>query len=154
MPIRGGVGRVLKIILGVGFLCLLGLPYGRIALLGHNDFSTFYAGAKLAHTPALYDHEIMRQTVRAGWPESPEGEVYLRAPFYAVLLKPLVLFPYRTALIVFTCLTVGSFLWFVVRFSKESPDLPVLAAFSIPMFLNINGGTDVALLLPGVVFCS
>lgn len=140
--------RALEIILGVAFLCALELPYGNSVLLGHNDFSTFYAGAKFARTPALYDHDIMRQTVREGWPDSPDQEVYLRAPFYAMLLKPLTAFSYRTALIIFTCLTLGSFLWFVIRFSKECPDLTILAAFSIPMFLNINGGADVALLLP------
>ncbi|HEV8039189.1 MAG TPA: glycosyltransferase family 87 protein [Bryobacteraceae bacterium] len=139
---------MLEVILGIFFLCALEIPYHNIALLGHNDFSTFYAGAKLARTPALYNHEIVRQTVRAGWPDSPQQEVYLRAPFYAVLLKPLAAFPYRTALLIFLCLTVGSFLWFVIRFSKECPDLTILAAFSVPMFLNINGGCDVPLLLP------
>ena len=139
---------MLEVILGVIFLCALEFPYRDTVPLGHNDFSTFYAGAKLAHTPALYNHEIVRQTVRAGWPDSPEQEVYLRPPFYALLLKPLAAFPYRTALWIFTCLTVSSFLWFVIRFSKECPDLTILAAFSVPMFLNINGGCDVPLLLP------
>jgi hypothetical protein len=138
----------IEIILGILFLCALDLPYRHTILLGHNDFSTFYAGAKLARTPALYNHEIVRQTVRAGWPDSPEQEVYLRAPFYAVLLSPLAALPYRTALLAFTSLTVASFLWFVIRFSKECPDLGILAAFSIPLFLNINGGADVPLLLP------
>ncbi len=140
--------RVLEIILGLTFLCALEIPFRNTVLLGHNDFSTFYTGAKLAHTPALYHHEIVRQTVRSGWPDSPEQEVYLRAPFYAVLLSPLRAFPYRTALFIFTCLTVGSFLWFVIQFSRECRDLAILAAFSIPMFLNINGGADVPLLLP------
>jgi hypothetical protein len=139
---------VLQILLGLTFLGALEFPFRNTILQGHNDFSTFYAGAKLAHTPALYNHEIVRQTVRAGWPDSPEQEVYLRAPFYAVLLSPLRAFPYRAALLIFTCLSVGSFLWFVIRFSRECPDLAILAAFSIPMFLNINGGADVPLLLP------
>ncbi len=138
----------IEIILGIVFLCALDLPYRHDILLGHNDFSTFYAGAKLARTPALYNHEIVRRTVRAGWPDSPEQEVYLRAPFYAELLSPLAALPYRTALLIFTGLTVGSFLWFVIRFSRECPDLGILAAFSIPMFFNINGGADVPLLLP------
>jgi hypothetical protein len=142
------VANVLQILIGIAFLCVLEYPFYKTVLLGHNDFSTFYAGAKLARTPALYDHETMRQAVRSGWPDSGEGEVYLRAPFYAVLLKPLAWLPYRTALMVFLGLTLGSFLWFVIRFSKESPYLPVLAAFSIPMFLNLNGGADVPLLLP------
>ncbi|HLK21291.1 MAG TPA: glycosyltransferase family 87 protein [Bryobacteraceae bacterium] len=140
--------RVLEILLGIAFLCLLEIPYHNEVFLGHNDFSTFYAGGKFARTPALYNHEINRQAVRAGWPDSPEQEVYLRAPFYAVLLKPFAMFSYRTALILFTCLTVSCFLWFVIRFSKECPDLTILAAFSVPLFLNINGGCDVALLLP------
>ncbi|MGP0075365.1 MAG: glycosyltransferase family 87 protein [Bryobacteraceae bacterium] len=147
---RVDLGKVLQIILGVAFLCLLEVPYRNTVLAGRNDFSTFYAGAKLARTPALYDHEIMRQTVRAYWPDSGEAEVYLRAPFYAVLLKPLAALPYRAALVVFLCLTMGSFLWFVIRFSKESPYLPLLAAFSIPMYFCINGGADVPLLLPVV----
>jgi hypothetical protein len=36
----------------------------------------------------------------------------------------------------------------VIQFSRECRDLAILAAFSIPMFLNINGGADVPLLLP------
>jgi hypothetical protein len=51
-------------------------------------------------------------------------------------------------LILFLGLTMISFLWFVVRFSKECAYLPMLAAFSIPIYLNINGGADVPLLLP------
>jgi len=147
---RVDLGKVLQIILGVAFLCLLEIPYHNDVLAGRNDFSTFYAGAKLARTPALYNHEIVRQTVRTYWPDSGEAEVYLRAPFYAALLKPLAAFPYRTALVVFLCLTMGSFLWFVIRFSKESTYLPLLAAFSIPMYFCINGGADVPLLLPVV----
>ena len=58
--------------------------------------------------------------------------------------------PYRPALVVYLCLTLGSFLWFVVRFSKECPYLSLLAAFSIPIYLNINGGADVAFLLPAI----
>jgi len=147
---RIAVANVLQIVIGVAFLCALEIPYRNTVLLGHNDFSTFYAGAELARTPALYDHAIMRREVRALWPDSGEGEVYLRAPFYAVLLKPLALLPYRAALVVFLCLTMGSFLWFVIRFSKECPYLAMLAAFSIPIYLNINGGADVPLLLPAI----
>jgi hypothetical protein len=142
------VANVLQVVIGIAFLCALEVPFYKTVLLGHNDFSTFYAGAKLARTPALYDHETMRNEVRAGWPDSGDSEVYLRAPFYAVLLKPLALLPYRAALIVFLGLTTGCFLWFVLRFSKECSYLPLLAAFSVPIYLNINGGADVPLLLP------
>jgi hypothetical protein len=144
---RARASKILEIIVGIAFLCALEYPFYKTVLAGHNDFSTFYAGAKLARTPALYDHQIMRREVRALWPDSGDGEVYLRAPFYAVLLQPLSWMPYRAALIVFLCLTIGSFLWFVIRFAKECTYLPVLAAFSIPIYLNINGGADVPLLL-------
>jgi len=148
MPDRREIGRILEIVIGVLFLCALEIPYAHEILLGHNDFSTFYAGAKLARTPALYDPAAARPLVEAGWPDAPPQEIYLRAPFYAVLLKPLAWLEYRAALIVFLALSLASFLWFVLRFAKESPELPILAAFSIPMFLNFNGGADVAFLLP------
>lgn len=147
---RALLATILEIIIGVGFLCVLEFPYRNTVLLGHNDFSTFYAGGKLARTPALYNHESMRREVRALWPDSGDSEVYLRAPFYAVLLKPLAWLPYRAALIAFLCLTAGSFLWFVIRFAKECAYLPLLAAFSVPMYLNINGGADVPLLLAAI----
>jgi Glycosyltransferase family 87 len=147
---RALLANILQIIIGVAFLAALEYPFYKTLLLGHNDFSTFYAGAKLAHTPALYNHEIMRREVRALWPDSGDSEVYLRAPFYALLLKPLAWLPYRAALGTFLCLTMGSFLWFVIRFAKECAYLPMLAAFSVPMYLNINGGADVPLLLPAI----
>lgn len=144
---RAVLANILEIFIGVAFLCVLEVPYRHTVLLGHNDFSTFYAGAELAHTPALYDHESMRREVRALWPDSGDSEVFLRAPFYAVLLKPLAWLPYRAALVAFLCLSMGSFLWFVIRFAKECAYLPVLAAFSVPMYLNVNGGANVPLLL-------
>lgn len=147
---RASLANILQIVIGIAFLAALEYPFYKTVLLGHNDFSTFYAGAKLARTPALYDHEIMRREVRALWPDSGDSEVYLRAPFYAVLLKPLAWLPYRAALVAFLCLTVGSFLWFVIRFANECTYLPVLAAFSVPMYLNINGGADVPVLLAAI----
>lgn len=144
---RNLLANTLQIVIGVAFLAALEYPFYKTVLLGHNDFSTFYAGSKLAHTPALYDHAIMRREVQALWPDSGDGEVYLRAPFYSVLLKPLAWLPYRAALIAFLCVTLASFLWFVIRFARECAYLPVLAAFSVPMYLNINGGADVPLLL-------
>jgi hypothetical protein len=144
---RAILANTLQIVIGVAFLAALEYPFYKTVLLGHNDFSTFYAGAKLARTRALYDHDSMRREVRALWPDSGDSEVYLRAPFYAVLLKPLAWLPYRVALVAFLCLTVASFLWFVIRFARECAYLPLLAAFSVPMYLNFNGGADVPLLL-------
>jgi len=142
------VAQALQIALGIIFLALLALPFRDMILNGRNDFSAFYAGAKLAHTEALYHHDTILPMVRTGWPDAPDQEVFLRAPFYAVLLSPLAALPYHAALALFTTLTLASFLWFVVRFSKECPELAILAAFSIPMYFNINGGADVPFLLP------
>jgi hypothetical protein len=145
---RPDLFKAAQIVIGVLFLGALIFPFREIGLRGHNDFSAFYAGAKLAGTPDLYNHDVIRKIVQAGWPDSPEQEVFLRPPFYAMLLKPLAALPYRPALLVFTSVSIASFLWFVIRFSKESRDLAILAAFSIPMLLNVNGGADVPFLLP------
>ncbi len=76
-----------------------------------------------------------------------ESVVYTRPPFYAVLLKPLALLPYRVAYAVFSLATLSSVLWFVIRFSKECSALPFLAAMSIPLLTAICGGQDTPFLL-------
>jgi hypothetical protein len=73
--------------------------------------------------------------------------VYTRPPFYAVLLRPLAAFPYRTAYAMFSLATLSGILWFVIRFSGECPALPFLAAFSIPVLAALCGGQDTPFLL-------
>jgi hypothetical protein len=132
--------------LGVIFLLLLGYHRRDMAFSGHNDFVTFYVGGKLAGTPALYSHTANVEMIN-GIAGQDMGVVYIRPPFYAAMLKPLAALPFHAAYIVFSCISLGSMLWFVARFRKECPALPFLASISIPLLAGVSAGQDATFLL-------
>jgi hypothetical protein len=135
------------IALGVVFLLLLLFLQKDRALQGKNDFVAFYTGSKLAGTPQLYDAQANIETIQDILGARLERTLYIRHPFYAAILKPLAWFPYLTAYAIFTLATLGSFLWFVWRFTKECPSLPFFAAFSIPLLVSESNGQDPAFLV-------
>lgn len=128
-------------------MVLLAWPQRQRAVLGQNDFVSFYAGAKLAGTPELYSRPANLQVIQSILGFQMEGTTYIRAPFYAILLKPLAILPYRTAWAVFFLATLSSILWFVIRFSKECPSLPFFASLSIPLLTPLLNGQDTPFLL-------
>jgi len=134
------------VVLGVIFLLLLGYKRRDMALSGKNDFVTFYAGGKLAGTPELYSHAANVELINrlAG---QDMGVAYIRPAFYAAILKPLAALPFRAAYAVFTALSLGSFLWFVARFTRECPALPFLASISIPLLADVSAGEDAPFLV-------
>jgi hypothetical protein len=128
-------------------LLLLAYPQRERTLKGQNDFVAFYTGAKLVGTPDLYSRTANIATIESilGFPMV--GTTYIRPPFYAAILKPLALLPYREAYALFFLATLSSILWFVVRFSKECPELPVFAALGIPLLTPLCNGQDTPFLL-------
>jgi hypothetical protein len=133
--------------LGVLCLGLLAYPQRERAIRGQNDFVSFYTGAKLAGTPQLYSRAANLQVIQSILGFQMEGTTYIRPPFYAMLLKPLALLPYRAAWAMFFFATLASVLWFVVRFSKECPALPFFASLSIPLLTPLMNGQDTPFLL-------
>src|SRR5579871_5403286 len=120
----------LPIALGLIFLLALGYLQRDRALRGQNDFVQLYTGAKLVGTPGLYSRATNLATVKSTLGFTMETVVYTRPPFYATLLRPLALLPYRTAYTVFSLLTLASLLWFVIRFSKDCSPLPFFSSMS------------------------
>jgi hypothetical protein len=133
----------------VGLLFLLSLAYvGRSrALRGENDFVAFYTAAQLAGTPDLYSRPVNLAMVKSILGFNLETVVYIRPPFYAAILKPLSYLPYLSAYAIFTALTLSSILFFVIRFSRDCPPLPVFAAMSIPFLSVLLNGQDTPFLL-------
>ena len=133
--------------LGIALLStLVGLQWHRI-VRGQNDFVALYVGGRLVGTPDLYSrsaNEAMIQSLLGG---TMESVTYTRPPFYAALLKPLASLPYLAAYGVFFVACIAGILWFVVRFSKDCPALPLLASFSIPVAAVLPQGQDTPLLL-------
>jgi hypothetical protein len=133
--------------LGIVFLLSLGYLQRERALKGQNDFVQLYAGARLAGTPDLYSRAANLAVIKSVQGFTMQTVVYTRPPFYAALLRPLAALPYRVAYALFSLLTLGSILWFVIRFSKECPSLPFFAAISIPLLTALCNGQDTPLLL-------
>lgn len=133
--------------LGLAFLLSLGYLQRDRALRGENDFVQLYTGAKLVGTPDLYSRDANLAVVRATLGFTMDSVIYTRPPFYAALLKPLALLPYRAAYALFSLSMVAAVLWFVVRFSKECPALPFFASLSIPVLTAVCDGQDTPLLV-------
>lgn len=133
--------------LGLAFLILLAYSQRERMLKGQNDFVSFYAGAKLVGTPDLYSRAANMATIQEilGFPMV--GTTYIRPPFYAAFFKPLAALPYRAAYGVFFLALLAGILWFVIRFSRECPELPFFAALGIPLLAPLCSGQDTPFLL-------
>ena len=112
------------VVLGILFLLALAYLQRERAIQGQNDFVQLYTSGKLAGTPGLYSRAENLATIQSILGFTMDGVECTRPPFYAALLKPLAALPYRAAYALFSLATFSSFLWFVVRFSKECSVLP------------------------------
>src|SRR5713101_3469514 len=104
----------LPVALGVVFLVSLAYVQRQRVSRGENDFAQLYTGARLVGTPDLYSRTANLATIQTTLGFTMESVVYTRPPFYAALLKPLALLPYRAAYAVFSLATLASVLWFVI----------------------------------------
>lgn len=143
---------ILLLAIGLGFLALLVAAQPERALRGHNDFTQLYAAAQLAGMPQLYSREANLAQILATHGFNMETVVYTRPPFYAQLLRPFALLPYQWAYAIYTLLNLSAVLWFVNRFRRECPSLPVLAAMSFPFAVGLCSGQDTGLVL-GILGC-
>lgn len=137
----------LPIALGIALLSsLVALQWHRV-IRGQNDFVALYAGGKLVGTPDLYSRSANEGLIKSVLGLTMESVMYTRPPFYAALLKPLTLLPYLAAYGVFFAFCLGSMGWFIFRFSKGCPSLPLYASFCIPLAASLVQGQDAPLLL-------
>ena len=116
-------------------------------LLGRNDFSQLYAGAKLGGGPDLYNGAAVEQIQREEAGFESAYIHYLRLPFYALLLRPLSWLPYRVAYFLFQAINLSCFFWFLWQFIPASPELVAFASLSIPLYAMLQNGQDTGLLL-------
>lgn len=141
-----GVVRIAAAIVGLCFLVLLIWTQRERILTGRNDFSQLYVGAKLAGSGQLYDKAANQREFYQTIGVTMEGVLYSRPPFYALFLKPLTAMPYMAAFGFFAAVNLAAFVWFVLAFRKDVPDLPVLAAFFLPVALALANGQDTPML--------
>lgn len=111
------------------------------------DFSAFYAGGKLAGTPQTYSPEAVFAAQDRAMGCHMQDLIFIKPPFYAVLMWPLAQLPFMTAIALWRILglaAMGAFLWL------WPGDRLVHAAgcvWFLPVATSFNMGQDVALVL-------
>ena len=125
--------------------CML-LPGGRA-----HDFLNLYTGASLAlegRFAELHDPAVQFAREREMLPQLPALVPFVRPGFYAALLAPLALLPYKTAFALWIALQCALLLacWFWA-WRRFGPEALVFAALFLPAPLGIAIGQDCAMLL-------
>ncbi len=132
--------------------CLIGLAMFALMPLdrmwhGQNDFVHWYVGGLLFGTPQLHEEgpNQLKQIQLIG--AVLNDSYFIRPTFYGLLLKPLTLFPYRIAYLLYQLYSLACIAFFLRIYSRRMPDLLIYAAMSIPLIANVVNGQDVTTLL-------
>ncbi len=145
------IGRplvVLPVLLFCGWIALTAaVSNAKLFLEGRNDFLAFYVGGKLVASGQLYSESAVLdgQLHWAGF-QNPH-HLYVRLPFHALFLKALTIFPYRTAYVLFQALSIAACWAFLRIYWPQCPELLLLLAMSVPAYLNLWQGQDIAFVL-------
>jgi len=121
-----------------------------------SDFSAFYAGGKLTGTPNLYVPQAAFDVERKAMGCVMENLIFIRPPFYALLMWPLAQLPFMTALVLWRVLglaAVGAFIW---MWPDDKWVAAAACAWYLPLASNFTMGQDVAFLvifLLGAYYC-
>jgi len=139
--------------LGLAFLLLLGYMQRERFLTGTNDFVQLYAGSQLSGTPRLYDPEASKEVHRRELGVWLESVYYSRPPFYAWMLRPLGMLPYRVAYWTFEALNILALLAFLRIWVPRCRELPVIVGLFLPLLASLLAGQDVMFVLLAAALC-
>ncbi len=113
-----------------------------------NDFLPLYVAGKLAGTGDLYDSHAYYAFMIQRFAALHESLRFTRPPFYAALLWPLSLLPYKTAYAVWWLLRIVALAGFAVLWKIPSrADTLLFTVLSLPVFAALAAGQDSVLLL-------
>jgi len=113
---------------------------------GRNDFLELYAGGQLAGSADLYNQASVRAAELRAIGEY--GLPFPRLPYYALLLKPLTWMPYHRAYAVWIVMMVAALAAFGMLWPHARPAGKwMLCCWSLPAWVSVFNGQDVALLL-------
>jgi hypothetical protein len=121
-----------------------------------SDFSAFYAGGKLAGSADLYVPQAAFDVERKAMGCVMENLIFIRPPFYALLMWPLAQLPFMTALVLWRILglaAVGAFIW---MWPDDKWIAAAACAWYLPLATNFTVGQDLAFLLVlilGAYYC-
>ena len=114
----------------------------------NRDFLGLYAGGKLAGSAQLYNAPAVLAVQRQAVGITNAQRLFVRPPFYAVLLWPLACLPYRAAFLVFQAIMLAATLAFIWLWRIPSRTAATLACcWSMPLMGSFAIGQDIPLLL-------
>ena len=115
------------------------------------DFSAFYAGGTLAGSAQLYSPEAAFAVQEKAIGCHHENIVFIKPPFYALLMWPLAQLPFIPAFYLFRVLVlagVGLFLW---MWPADRWAAAAACAWSLPLAATFTVGQDVVFVLAAVM---
>ncbi len=112
-----------------------------------SDFSAFYAGGRLLWQGALYDQRAVLELQREIVGCAETGNAFIRLPFFAVLVAPLGLLSYPTALVFWKCLLGLLLAGFVWLWPGPRWRTAAFVFWSLPMVVGFAYGQDVVAVL-------
>jgi len=129
--------------LGLTLLVFLGLLQRDRFFSGQNDFLQLYAGARSCLGLPIYIVRSRRSAFIASVGVELVGVYYSRPPFYADLLWPLGLLPYRAAYWTFESISFAAFVVFLFLFVPQCKELVLFSSLCFPLLSNVSNGQDV-----------
>jgi hypothetical protein len=120
------------------------------------DFSAFYAGGSLAGTSQLYSPEAAFAVEKRAMGCAMENLIFIRPPFYALLMWPLAQLPFMTALVLWRILGLAAVGAFICMWPGDKWVTAAACAWYLPLATNFTVGQDLAFLLVvllGAYYC-
>lgn len=139
--------EIAAVFIGLAFLATLISIESHRVFNGINDYLQLYSGAKLSGTGQLYSPEAVKRIQLANAGVWLEGVYYSRLPFYAFLLQPLALLPYRASYAVYQAMSLAAVLGFFCLYAPRCRDLIVYGSLCIPLLSVFAAGQDVSFVL-------
>ena len=138
---------LLAIVAGLALRVRLFVGLPRELSICTTDFAALYAGGKLAGGLDMYSPPAAFAAEEAAMGCHMENLIFIRPPFYAMLMWPLAHFPFLTAFWVWRILglvAIGVFLWL---WPADRWVAAAGCAWFLPLAANFTVGQDVALVL-------
>lgn len=147
-PVRWRISASGMLILTAALVIHLCWTSRHYFLYGYNDFLSFYAGAKLGGSSAIYDPDTISRIQLSEAGVTGPLLRYIRFPFHAALLSPFGLVPYPVAYVVWQVCCVAAFLAFLWTWPSPSRrELILASSCSVPALWSFVNGQDLPFLL-------
>jgi hypothetical protein len=115
------------------------------------DFSALYAGGKLAGSSNLYSPTAAFDTEKQAAGCTMANLVFIRPPFYALLMSPISRLSFSSAFLLWRILILTAIAAFISMWPGDALVALAACAWSLPLAANFTVGQDVAFLLVAIM---